>query len=102
MREVYLKVLEQLEIALELPSKVLQKLDTPDALHRLKLIKYIPENESTGIWKAKQGVGVHQDESGWLTFVREIDEPGLQVHMRSGKEWIEIPLGHNAWGINIV
>ncbi|ERF69364.1 hypothetical protein EPUS_09485 [Endocarpon pusillum Z07020] len=100
MRKVYLKVMEQLEIALDLPIKALRKLDTPDALHRLKLIKYIPENEFAGTWKTKQGVGAHQDESGWLTFVQEIDEPGLQVHLRSGKEWIEVPFGPNTWGVN--
>ena len=101
MREVYRKVLEKLEDVLDLPVKALQNLDTPDSLHRLKLIKYHPETESSGGRKTKQGVGAHQDSSGWLTFVQEIDESGLQVFMQSGKEWIEVPLGPNAWGVNI-
>ena len=101
MRKVYRKVLKILEAVLDLPVKALQNLDTPDALHRLKLIKYHPESESSGARKAKQGVGAHQDYSGWLTFVREIDEAGLQVYMQSGKEWIKVPLGPNVWGVNI-
>ena len=95
MREVYRNVLEKLEAVLDLPVKALQNLvqnlDTPDALHRLKLIKYHPETESSGARKTKQGVGAHQDYSGWLTFVRETDESGLQVYMQSGKSGLKSP-----------
>lgn len=91
MREVHHNVLEKLEAVLDIPVKALQNLDTPDALHRLKRIKYHPETESSGARKTKQGVGAHQDYSGWLNFVREINESGLQVYMQSGKSELKSP-----------
>jgi isopenicillin N synthase-like dioxygenase len=99
MRLIYRKVLEHLEVALELPTGALQALDSAEAQHRLKLVKYFPVDgisASTG-----QGVGAHQDETGWLTFVSEVDAAGLQIHMRNGKSWIEIPIGSNSWALNI-
>lgn len=99
MRLMYRKVLEHLEVALELPTGALQALDSAEAQHRLKLVKYFPVDgisTSTG-----QGVGAHQDETGWLTFVSEVDAAGLQIHTRNGKSWIEIPIGSNSWALNI-
>lgn len=114
MRLVYRKLLVQLEIGLELPAGALENLDTADALHRLKLVRYFPDNRADenghGAPAAEmtkqtdqqqQGVGAHQDESGWLTFVREVDEPGLQVHLRNGTEWLQVALGPSLMGLNI-
>lgn len=110
MRHVYRKLLVLLEIGLELPAGTLENLDMADALHRLKLVHYFPDNgaDDNGHGSPtaersmqQQGVGAHQDESGWLTFVREVDEPGLQVHLRDGTEWIQIPLGPSFVGLNI-
>lgn len=64
MREIYRKLLAQFEMALELPVGALQKLDTPDALHHLKLLKYFPSGELPAADYIQQGVGAHQDESG--------------------------------------
>lgn len=113
MRLVYRKLLVQLEIGLQLPAGTLENLDTADALHRLKLVHYFPDTsadengdgspaaETTVDKDQQQGVGAHQDESGWLTFVREVDEPGLQVHLRNGTEWIQVALGPSLMGLNI-
>ena len=100
MRKTYRQVLIDLERYLKLPKDTLTCLDSPAAQHRLKLVKYFPvEDDQTS--NQAQGVGAHQDETGWLTFVSEIDEPGLQVHLRNGREWIEIPIGIDCWGLNI-
>lgn len=113
MRHVYRKLLVQLEIGLELPAGTLENLDTADALHRLKLVRYFPDNgtsendhvfpttELTMDQQHQQGVGAHQDESGWLTFVREVDEAGLQVHLRNGTKWMQVALGPSFAGLNI-
>lgn len=97
MREMYRRFLVRLEEELLLPSNSLLDLDTPDAHHRLKLVKYYPSNGASG----SQGVGAHQDETGWLTFVSEVDQPGLQVHLRDGDTWVTVPLHRTAWALNI-
>ncbi|KAF2138191.1 uncharacterized protein K452DRAFT_301160 [Aplosporella prunicola CBS 121167] len=100
MRDVYRGVLTLLESALGLPRNSLLELDSPSTQHRLKLVKYFPTRTSYGP-TGSQGVGAHQDETGWLTFVNEVDKPGLQVHMRNGTEWLEVPIGKNGWGLNV-
>lgn len=95
MRELYRRFLVKLEDELSLPENSLLDLDTTEAHHRLKLVKYFPMDTES------QGVGAHQDETGWLTFVSEVDQPGLQVHFRAGGEWETIPLPRSAWALNI-
>ena len=63
----------------------------------LKLVKYYPSNGAS----RAQGVGAHQDETGWLTFVSEVDQPGLQVHLRGGDTWEMVQLPKAAWALNI-
>jgi isopenicillin N synthase-like dioxygenase len=97
MRGLYRKFLKRLEVELVLPKNTLLALDTSDAHHRLKLVKYFPKgNESD-----TQGVGAHQDETGWLTFVSEVDHPGLQVHLRAGSDWETVTLPKGLWALNI-
>jgi isopenicillin N synthase-like dioxygenase len=97
MRQLYRRLLVRLEDELVLPRNSLLDLDSPEAHHRLKLVKYYPKNEAS----EAQGVGAHQDETGWLTFVSEVDQPGLQVHLRAGKEWETVPLPQATWALNI-
>ena len=97
MRKLYRRFLTQLEDELLLPKNSLLSFDTADAHHRLKLVKYYPSN---GVSQT-QGVGAHQDETGWLTFVSEVDQPGLQIHLRGGNAWETVPLPEAAWALNI-
>jgi hypothetical protein len=99
MRKAYRKLLSMLEDCLELPPGKLTSLDTPDVQHRLKLIKYFSRH--TDIDPYAQGVGAHQDETGWLTFIQEIDEPGLEVHPKKGSGWINAPVKRHTWAVNI-
>jgi isopenicillin N synthase-like dioxygenase len=99
MRQLYRKHLIQLEHVFELPTDSLLKLDSPDVQHRLKLVKYFPA--STEASADSQGVGAHQDETGWLTFVAEVDHPGLEVYMRNGTTWKKIAIEEESWGLNI-
>ncbi|KAI2601830.1 hypothetical protein GGR54DRAFT_626755 [Hypoxylon sp. NC1633] len=99
MRSLYHKLLVQLELTLQLPGGSLQQLDHEGVQHRLKLIKYYPTDNASTL--NAQGVGAHQDETGWLTFVAEVDNPGLEVHTRSGTTWQLATLGDGLWGLNV-
>lgn len=83
MRKVYLDLLLHLEKALELPTGALPNLDTPEVQHYLILMKYFPVLRPDVSLHSVQGVGAHQDETGWLTFVQELDEHGLKFHFQN-------------------
>ena len=101
MRKLYLDLLLHLEKALQLPTGALTNLDTPEVQHRLKLIKYFPVSRPDISPQSVQGVGAHQDETGWLTFVQELDEHGLQVHFQNASEWAQPSVPADSWGLNI-
>ena len=101
MRKVYLSLLLHLEETLQLPAGALTSLDTPEVQHRLKLIKYFPGSRPDVALHSVQGVGAHQDETGWLTFVQELDEEGLQVHLQDASGWVQPRLPTDGWGLNV-
>ena len=101
MRKTYRKLLAALEVALKLPDGTLLSLDTPQVQHRLKIVKYLPQQGMNKEEDLAQGVGAHQDETGWLTFVQEFDEPGLSVHLQGEERWALSYLERDSWGLNI-
>jgi isopenicillin N synthase-like dioxygenase len=100
MRGLYRAVLRILEVTLKLPKDSLICLDSDEAHHRLKIIKYFPV-DTLDDTHGTQGVGAHQDETGWLTFVTEVDHAGLEVHARSSSQWVQVPIEDQCWGLNI-
>ena len=80
---VSLKLSRALALALGQPEEVFAPLfgDAPSQL--IKLIRYPGRDEKDG----RQGVGPHKD-SGFLTFVLQTDQSGLQVETPQG--WIDI------------
>lgn len=101
MRKTYRNLVVALESALQLPEGALLCLDTPQTQHRLKLVEYLPQHSEHKEIDLTQGVGAHQDETGWLTFVQELDEPGLSVHLQGEDEWALSQFENDSWGLNI-
>jgi isopenicillin N synthase-like dioxygenase len=100
MEKTYLRLLRVIEASLELPEGALTSLNTSSVQHRLKLVKYFP-SESINNNAQDQGVGAHQDKTGWLTFVQEVDTPGLEVHLKQSNSWTEARLDTGTWALNI-
>jgi isopenicillin N synthase-like dioxygenase len=100
MEQTYLRLLSVIEASLELAEGALSSLNTPNVQHRLKLVKYFPSEANNNNLQT-QGVGVHQDKTGWLTFVQEVDTPGLEVHLKHSHCWTEARLDTGTWAINI-
>lgn len=94
LTEVALKLGRALAVALDQPEDVFAPLFANNPRQLLKLIRYPgrPEGED------RQGVGPHKD-SGFLTFVLQTEQSGLQVETAEG--WVDLPPIPGTFVVNI-
>jgi len=91
---VSLKLAQVLAVALGQPEDAFAPLfdDSPSQL--IKLIRYPGREAEDG----RQGVGPHKD-SGFLTFVLQTDQSGLQVETADG--WVDLPPIPGTFVVNV-
>ncbi|WP_299998124.1 isopenicillin N synthase family oxygenase [uncultured Cedecea sp.] len=95
MAEVALTLLKTLATALSLPENAFEKLYGNEPNEHIKLIRY-PGVQGT---QSNQGVGAHKD-SGFLSFLLQDDQKGLQVEV-SPNNWIDASPLPGSFVVNI-
>lgn len=88
-----LKLGSALAVALGLPEDVFAPLFGGNPNQLLKLIRYPGRRDGD-----RQGVGPHKD-SGFLTFVLQTEQSGLQIETPDG--WIDVPPLPGTFAVNI-
>lgn len=94
LTETAFKLGRALAVALDQPEDVFAPLFANQPRQLLKLIRYPgrPEGED------RQGVGPHKD-SGFLTFVLQTEQSGLQVETPDG--WVDLPPVPGTFVVNV-
>ncbi|VAP84718.1 2-Oxobutyrate oxidase, putative [Klebsiella pneumoniae] len=87
MTQVGIRLLRAFAEALQLPENAFDQLYGDKPNEHIKLIRYPGQQET----QSSQGVGAHKD-SGFLSFLLQDEQKGLQVEVAPG-EWIDaVPL----------
>ena len=87
MTQMSLRLLRAFALALELPEKTFDPLYGDKPNEHIKLIRYPGQREG----QSGQGVGAHKD-SGFLSFLLQDHQRGLQVEVEEG-QWVDaLPL----------
>ncbi|MGP4882961.1 2OG-Fe(II) oxygenase family protein, partial [Klebsiella pneumoniae] len=87
MTQVGIRLLRAFAEALQLPENAFDQLYGEKPNEHIKLIRYPGQQET----QSSQGVGAHKD-SGFLSFLLQDEQKGLQVEVAPG-EWIDaVPL----------
>ncbi len=87
MTQVGIRLLRAFAEALQLPENAFDRLYGEKPNEHIKLIRYPGQQET----QSSQGVGAHKD-SGFLSFLLQDEQKGLQVEVAPG-EWIDaVPL----------
>lgn len=94
LTETALKLGRALAVALDQPEDVFAPLFADHPRQLLKLIRYPGRAEG----EDRQGVGPHKD-SGFLTFVLQTEQSGLQVETPDG--WLDLPPIPGTFVVNI-
>nr|WP_114193520.1 isopenicillin N synthase family oxygenase [Edaphovirga cremea] len=95
MTTMALRLLRAFALSLSLPEQVFDELYGEKPNEHIKLIRY-PGRETTG---SEQGVGAHKD-SGFLTFLLQDAQRGLQVEVEEGR-WIDATPIEGTFVVNI-
>ncbi|MBP6562447.1 MAG: isopenicillin N synthase family oxygenase [Neisseriaceae bacterium] len=90
--ELSLELLKAFALALEQPEDVFQNTVSPQPFVHAKIIHY------PGMNNHQQGVGAHKD-AGYLTFVQQYDQAGLEVLV--GEQWVRAEPMPNTFVVNI-
>ncbi len=93
MTQVGIRLLRAFAEALQLPENAFDQLYGEKPNEHIKLIRYPGQQET----QSSQGVGAHKD-SGFLSFLLQDEQKGLQVEVAPG-EWIDaVPLAKQLCG----
>ena len=95
MTQMSLRLLRAFAEALELPEDAFDSLYGDKPNEHIKLSRYPVQPASA----SQQGVGAHKD-SGFLTFLLQDDQPGLQVEVEPDR-WIDAVPVEGAFVVNI-
>ncbi|CND93328.1 putative iron/ascorbate oxidoreductase family protein [Yersinia nurmii] len=95
MTQMALRLLQAFALALELDEHAFDELYGDKPNEHIKLIRY-PGRETT---QSGQGVGAHKD-SGFLSFLLQDNQKGLQVEVEDGL-WIDVEPLENSFVVNI-
>ncbi|KTS15533.1 2-oxobutyrate oxidase [Pantoea dispersa] len=95
MTAIALRLLRAFAKALALPPDAFDALYGTQPNEHIKLIRYPGQAAEA----SKQGVGAHKD-SGFLTFLLQDDQPGLQVEVSPG-HWVDALPKPGAFVVNI-
>lgn len=95
MTGMALRLLRAFALALDLAENAFDELYGDKPNEHIKLIRY-PGRETT---QSGQGVGAHKD-SGFLSFLLQDQQPGLQVEIEEGR-WIEASPQQDTFVVNI-
>lgn len=94
MTQVGIRLLRAFAEALQLPENAFDRLYGDQPNEHIKLIRYPGQQET----QSSQGVGAHKD-SGFLSFLLQDEQKGLQVEVAPG-QWIDaVPLAGSFWSI---
>ncbi|MDQ7770408.1 isopenicillin N synthase family oxygenase, partial [Serratia nevei] len=95
MTAMSLRLLRAFALALSLPEQAFDRLYGDKPNEHIKLIRY-PGRDATA---SAQGVGAHKD-SGFLSFLLQDEQKGLQVEVSEGR-WIDAQPREDTFVVNI-
>jgi len=95
LTNVATRLLKAFAIILEQDEDIFASIYSGTPNHLIKIIRY-PGRDAT---ESDQGVGAHKD-SGFLTFVLQEKQKGLEVELEDGR-WIEAEPRHGSFVVNV-